>query len=483
MTGLFTALGRRHIRGLLRAISASADALDRSFAALLGGRGHDRERVIALRALTPAAAARAASLQKFLVQVERQGERLANINVLPSEVLSALRDFDRLLDGLLQDRFRPSREQLSIATYVAVNKAFYHVRERETRAFYSFSRAEAEATGLDDLLSRFARVLGQAFHAAAGSVLWSDAGFDPRLARPVYVERGDPLERLVAGHRSRRRCRSYWSYPMGPHALIQLGFRNIRPWLPREQALLAAAAEHCRRAADRIALQSRIRRLETEARNAEQEERRRIGRELHDEAGQAMLLLRLQLEMLERDAPGRLQPRLAEARELAARTAAELRRIVTALGPAVLDHLGLEKSIRQAVARFGKLHAARVRLRIQADSRAIPMPVQQAIYRAAQESLQNIAQHSRATYVNLSIDHDDKSVRLSVADNGNGFSADRVWTKTGSFGLAGMRERAALLGGTLEVRSAPGKGSRIVLELPICSTQVKIDGKDSRTLN
>jgi signal transduction histidine kinase len=105
------------------------------------------------------------------------------------------------------------------------------------------------------------------------------------------------------------------------------------------------------------------------------------------------------------------------------------------------------------------------------------------IYRVAQECLQNIAKHSQATHVNLSLRGSDKNIRLSVSDNGAGFCAETAGSQPMSFGLAGMRERAALLGGTLEVRSAPGKGATVTLQLPRSSAPVTRNGKNSRTLN
>jgi two-component system NarL family sensor kinase len=111
------------------------------------------------------------------------------------------------------------------------------------------------------------------------------------------------------------------------------------------------------------------------------------------------------------------------------------------------------------------------------------MPIQEVIYRVAQESLQNIAKHSQGTHVILSLAAADKSIRLSVSDNGAGFSAETAGSKPMSFGLAGMRERAALLGGTLAIRSAPGKGATVALQLPRNPQWVAPNGKDSRTLN
>ena len=149
----------------------------------------------------------------------------------------------------------------------------------------------------------------------------------------------------------RGRYASYWSYPLREAGLIQLGFATPYPWLPRELTLLDAAAGRCVEAIERCRCRSEVRRLEAESRYAEQEERRRIGRELHDEAGQSLLLLRLKLEMMERDAPPACGPGLAEARGIAEQTVVELRRIVAALSPAALERLGLDSGAAATGAR------------------------------------------------------------------------------------------------------------------------------------
>jgi signal transduction histidine kinase len=479
---LLTPAARRHAAAMARAIAPFAARLDRDFLARLRKRAYEAAQIRAFLAITPAARSRLRSLPQFLEQVDYNGRRLAKLNVPPAEVGEVLREFGAILDPVLGGEYQPAREQLHLATILTLENAFYHVREAETQAFFGLYRAEVEAKDLEDLLRRFVGILTQTFHARAGRLLL-DRPMSEKLSRPLYIERGKPDERLIADPGMRGRYRSYWSYPLGPEALVQFGFRVPYPWLPRELALLEAAGERCRAAMERARLEQEIRRLEAQARQAEEEERRRIGRELHDEAGQSLLLLRLQLEMIERDAPVSLRPRLEEAREVAERTVAELRRIVAALSPAVLERLGLESALRQLTVRVRKIHPAEVRLRISVSSEPLPMQIQEVIYRVAQECLQNVAKHSQATHVNLSLKAADKSIRLSVTDNGAGFSAETVGSKPMSFGLAGMRERAALLGGTLAVRSRPGKGTTVALELPRTSAQVAPYGKDSRTFN
>ena len=478
-----TPAARRHLARLARALAPHLARLERQSAALLRGRPYDAPQIKAFLAITPAAFARLHSLPAFLELVEYSGRRLAKLNIPPEEALDTLRELEALLDPAVGDRFGPAREQLQLATVLLLNHAFFEVREAESQAFFGLFRAEAEAQGLEELLRRFVRILTQTFHAASGRLLLLDSAVDPQLLRPHYIRRGQPCERLIVDDSMRGRHASYWSYPFAPGVVVQLGFRVLYPWLPREQSLLEAVGARCARAIERARLEEEVRRLEAEARRAEEDERRRIGRELHDEAGQALVFLRLQLEMIERQAPAALAGQLREARVVTERTVEELRRIVAALSPEVLERLGLESALRHLAERFQKAHQASLRLRIGKLPPGLPAPAQQVVYRVAQECLQNIARHSEATAVNFLLRSADQNIRLSISDNGAGFCAEEAWSKTMSFGLSGMRERANTLGGTLTVRSAPGKGARVVLSLPLRTASVEGNGKNSRTIN
>jgi signal transduction histidine kinase len=463
---LLTAAARRHVARMTSAIAPLADRLDRRFRTLLHRRGYGPAQARAFLAITPAAASHLPSLNQFLEQVEYNGRRLAKFNVEPGEAKEILKAFGPLLDAVLPGQFEPAREQLHLATVLALNQAFYQVREAEAQAFFGLYRAEIEAQGLDDLLRRFVRILTRTFRARTGRLFLLDGPPSGQLAQPLYIERGQVREKLIADPKMRGQFASFWSFPMRSAALLQFGFDVRYPWLPRELTLLNAVADRCHQAIQETRMEAEIRRLEAESRRAEEEERRRIGRELHDEAGQSLLALRLQLELLERVADAEMRPRLAEARAIAEHTVDELRRIVAALSPALLERLGLKAALRQLAARFGKMHPAAVRLRFTGNSESLPQESQNVVYRVAQESLQNIFKHSQATRVNLLLQSTDKSTRLSVSDNGAGFEKQAALSKPMSFGLAGMRERAVLLHGDLAIRSAPGKGVTVVLQLP-----------------
>src|ERR1039458_9785029 len=480
---LLTPAARRFVAAMARAIAPDAGRLDGRFRKMLRARGYNAAQIRAFLAITPAAASRLRSLSQFLEQVRYNGRRLAKLNVQPAAVDEVLREFGGLLDSLLGGRFQPPREELYLSTTLGLGSAYYEAREAEAQAFFDLVRAEAESRDLEDLLERFVRILNRTFRARAGHLLLLDRPASGRLARPLYIECGKPEERLLAGSELRGRYASYWSFPMGHVALLQFGFGALYPWLPRELDLLNAVAERCQGAIEKARLEAENRRLDAEARQAEEDERRRIGRELHDEAGQLLLLLRLELEMMERQAPDEMRPQVAGARRIAERTVNEIRRIVAALSPAVLERLGLKAALRQLGARFRRLHPAGLRLRVSGSWEAVPRQTQEVIYRVSQESLQNIAKHSQATHINLSLREADKSIRLSVADNGAGFSAEAAPGKPMSFGLAGMQERARRLGGKLNVRSHAGKGVVVQLELPKDSATVVVHGKNTRTLN
>jgi signal transduction histidine kinase len=480
VTGLLTTDGKRHVRLMLRSLAPCAERLERRFRAWLSKAAYDHAHAAALVSITPAAATRCPTLDRFLKEVRSGGRRLAKLNLSLANISESLREFDQLASAVLKGHFAPAREQLLLATNFLLNRAFYEVREAESQAFFGLYRAEAEASNLDDLLARFVRVLAKAFSADGGRLILREEPLPHELGRPRYIERGEPGERWIADAGLRGRHTSYWSYPFGPSAVLQLGFAAPNPWSPREEALLAAAAARCQEAIERTRMAQQIRRLQAESLRTEEEERRRIGRDLHDEAGQTLAFLRLQLEMIERDAPERLRPRLSAVRELAGRTTVELRRIVAALSPSVLERLGLPTALRLLIKRFRYSHGAQTRYRASLSSERLPRAEQEVIYRVAQECLQNVAKHSAATRVNVSLRSTDKRIRLSVRDNGAGFCADQALSKPKSFGLAGMRERALLLGGMLQVSSAPGKGTEVTLDLP---APVVLNGKNSHPVD
>lgn len=461
VASIVTQAARRHIRRMLAAIAPVRRRLDREFARLLRERPYDADQIAAFRAVTPAAAC-GVPLSGFLKAVDSNGRRLAKLNIPPQEAEDVLREFGSLLQAALGDRFQPAREQLELATILAIRQAYFGVRETESQAFFEMHDSGHPGENLEDRLRRVVRILARTFHAQSGTLVLGAAS--PQSGRPRYSETG------------RNTC--CWSYALPELGVMQFAFASRRRWLPRELSLLESAAQHCKEAWEQDHLAAEVRRLEAERRRVEEEERRRIGRELHDEAGQSLLFLRLQLEMMEREAPPEWKARLSEAREITAATITELRRIIAALSPAVLERLGLERALHQLAARFRKAERAGLRMSV-GRCQGMPPDTQEVIYRVAQEALQNVAKHAHARRVNLRLKTADEWIRLSVSDDGAGFCAETANGKPMSFGLAGMRERAALMGGKLALRSAPGKGTLVILQLPRDSAWEALNGKDS----
>jgi signal transduction histidine kinase len=457
-------------------------------------RSSDARQLKALSLITSGAAARLVSagrtVSDFFEQVGYNSRRLAKLNVPPMEIVEYLREYDLAVDRLLAKRFAKQRaalesvrQQLHFRTLLAVNNAYYQVREAETQAFYGLLRAEMDATGLDDLLQRFILILTRTFRAQAGRMipLTDHPPITPallkRLSRPRYIAAGSRDVKLVLDRSMGGAFQSFWSIPFcsgGRLAgLVQFGFPAPYRWLPRELDLLNAFAERCLRGAERARLiqdlaarEEQVRSLAAHLLHAEEEERRRISRELHDEAGQSMLFLRLHLEMLEKSAPADLQPKLAEARGVSERIIAEIRRIVAALHPSAVEELGLFAAIRHLSARFRKLYPIKLRVKLASGCDRMPRDVETAIYRLVQECFQNIGKHSGASHVNLLLRSTDTSLELIVEDDGVGFELDRAVAQSKSFGLKGMRERVALLGGRSEIRSSPGHGATVTVRLP-----------------
>jgi signal transduction histidine kinase len=463
---LFTKAARSHLIQLAKVVAPAAEGLERKFLALLRKRRYGEVERSALLAISPCAAARLGSIERFLDQVDYYGRRLAKCNLSPDVAGEVLRQFDEMLEPLLQGRFGPSLEQLQWGTLLALERAYYRVREAENQALFGIYRAGAEAGDSGEVSHRLVRLLTRAVHARAGGLFVGEGKLDAELRKPLYIGSGTPGERWITDPALRGRYACYWSYPLNESAAMQFGFPVPYPWLPRELELLEAAAQHFRKATERARLLEEVARLAAAARQAEDDERRRIGRELHDEAGQSLLSLRLQLEMMERDADPPMRARLRDARGVLEQTVVELRRIIAALSPAVLERLGLERALRLLADRVGRNLSAGIRVRLSGRLDGVPPSLQQVIYRVAQEALQNAAKHSHASSVKLSVMRTDKVIRTRITDNGLGFQVGATAVEPMSFGLTGMRERAALLGGKLVVRSARNQGTTVILELP-----------------
>jgi two-component system, NarL family, sensor histidine kinase UhpB len=207
------------------------------------------------------------------------------------------------------------------------------------------------------------------------------------------------------------------------------------------------------------------------AMRAQEEERRRLARDLHDEVNQALTAILLRLEALAHETPPERAPEVAELKRLVNQAMDELLNLARQLRPSALDDHGLVPAVETQLKRFSARTGIEVRLDTRGDPDMLPEVVQTAIYRVAQEALTNVTRHAGATVVELDLDEQEGAAELRVRDDGSGFDPSVVArtssdTAGGGLGLVGMAERARLVGGELDVRSAPGGGTSITLRVP-----------------
>jgi two-component system sensor histidine kinase UhpB len=210
-------------------------------------------------------------------------------------------------------------------------------------------------------------------------------------------------------------------------------------------------------------------RLESERRESarqallvQENERRRIARELHDEVGQTLTGVMLQIEGLAPRVPEELRGQLDELRETARHGTEEVRRMARRLRPDALDELGLSSALAALVSGFERQARVRVLRRLASRVR-VSSEEELVIYRVAQEALTNVARHAEAKSVRVELQENPEAIVLSVRDDGVGMP---VGAASSSHGIRGMRERAMLVGAKLSIESGPGEGTLIELSIP-----------------
>lgn len=202
---------------------------------------------------------------------------------------------------------------------------------------------------------------------------------------------------------------------------------------------------------------------------AQDDERARVARELHDSTAQSIAALAYQLAAAARDCtdPG-MTRRLHEMRELAGDILEEVRSMAHAMHPNVLDDLGLESAL-EWISRKTEEHTE-LKVDLQAvsnpDAAALPREAAAALYRVAQESIRNIERHSGARHVHITLLQRPDHVALDIEDDGQGFDLQEAAERRPGMGLFAMRERLGLVDGTLEIDTAPGRGTRIHASVP-----------------
>ncbi len=210
--------------------------------------------------------------------------------------------------------------------------------------------------------------------------------------------------------------------------------------------------------------------------SAQEEERKRIARELHDETGQALTSLMLCMRALEgsEDLSG-VHHGLEQLRSMTAVALDKVKRLSLELRPSILDDLGLVAALERYASDYSSQYGIKVQMRVvEMDGVRLPRQTEVAIYRIVQESLTNVAKHARAGIISLTVKREADTVVVAVMDNGRGFDLQALMGSgdtSARLGLFGMEERAALVGGRLSIRSHVGEGTEVSVQIPCAAAE------------
>lgn len=218
------------------------------------------------------------------------------------------------------------------------------------------------------------------------------------------------------------------------------------------------------------AMEENLRDLSGQVLTAQEEERKRISRDLHDEIGQTLTAVNVAVAMLKKQAAGdaAFARKVAEAEVLLAQSMETVHRFARELRPALLDHLGLHSALRAHLASFTRQTGLEVELLAHPVLGQIDASRGEVLFRVAQEALSNVFKHAHATKVKIEFTTTPETLCMEITDNGRGFSPEeklKGQKRSGRLGLLGMQERLRLVGGTFAIDSSPGRGTRVRVEL------------------
>lgn len=338
-----------------------------------------------------------------------------------------------------------------------------------------FSQTLMEAQDLSAALDEAAGVFREMVRAEACAIYRTDNGGATLIAGAGATARlQDPAAQVVAVPvRTKERT-------LGNIVVARGG---PEPFGPEDADLLGVVAGHLATALENRRLFQEVKDKErlrgdllSRLIHAQEDERSRIARELHDVVSQSLTGLMMRVNAAEEEGadPARVRGALDSIRLVAEETLEEVRKIVFALRPTLLDDLGLIPAMRHYAKTLLEAQGMEVRFQtIGFGQQRLPPAVETTVFRVAQEAITNVARHSHARVVAISVALTDGAVRLQVADDGAGFdvAALRASSDRHRLGIAGMEERVALLGGTLEIASASGRGTTLVMSVPLTMTR------------
>jgi PAS domain S-box-containing protein len=255
-----------------------------------------------------------------------------------------------------------------------------------------------------------------------------------------------------------------------------------------EQALQKSEQHQIRLLKQSRRMQAQLRHLSHQILHAQEEERKRISRELHDEIAQALVGVNVHLEGLTRQAAGKrgvLLQRILRTQRVVRKTMDVVHLFARQLRPAVLDDLGLIPALHAFLNEFTKRTGVRASLTVFAAVEQLNMDKRTVLYRVAHEALNNVARHAQASRVEVTIEKLLDSVSMTIKDNGKSFDVESALhaNRGRRLGLLGMRERVEMVGGHLDVQSAQGQGTTIIAQIPLDAPRSRGRGKTGMPLS
>jgi signal transduction histidine kinase len=287
-------------------------------------------------------------------------------------------------------------------------------------------------------------------HACIGLCQFDVRRFTPEMLREMIIVH--PL--VVIGDRV---CRN--PYYVAPE-------RYLSPdWPLHEAAWMMTNLEQLQKAQDSLrASQERYRSLSRRLLEQEEHVRGALARELHDQLGQSLVAVLLNLEVIKGELSPASSARVLESMRAIEKMIEQVQTLAFELRPSTLDELGLVEALRLEVARFGERTRVRASFTVIPTDVRAPAEIETTCFRIVQEALSNVARHARARHVEVRLTRQDVALEIAVRDDGAGFNVERL---RAGLGLVGMGERAELAGGHLKIESAPGAGTTVRARFPL----------------
>lgn len=403
----------------------------------------------------------AEAFNRMTEELQRQDEKLSTLNTLASTVSRSL-NLSEVLSNALDEVLR----------LVRLRAGWITMRDDHGEEFSLVaSRGLSEEAALAQAQCNWMRcICAGVFESGQSRVFRGELKYPCPTAE--HLQREGLVFRTCVPLKSK-------DHVLGVMSLAGVADGNM--WMFTEDSLetLTAIGRQIGIALENASLYEELRQTETLRRqllerglDLQEDERRRIARELHDQTSQRLTSVLMTLGVLgEVESLDEVRTHVRDLRDITAQTLEEVHSLALELRPRLLDDLGLLAALRHYLGEFRDRYRVPVDLQVLGlGSERLPLRVETALYRIAQEALTNVARHAQAHSVGVLLENRDSSVMLIVEDDGRGFDVPQVMgthVHERNLGLHGMRERASLLSGTFTIESAPGTGTSVFVEIPL----------------